>query len=76
MELRRCTHSDTCGDLPPLCRAHSATLMTQKIVIIGAPNTPYYSAHALWHPNSALIAPDVYDSGRFPGTAAHTTGLQ
>jgi hypothetical protein len=29
------THPEMQGDLPPPCRAHSATLVGRKIVIIG-----------------------------------------
>ena len=44
MVPRRWTHSDITGDFSPPCRAHSATLIAQKVVIIGGREN---SAHAV-----------------------------
>ena len=36
------SHPDTLGDIPPPCRAHTATLVDKKIVIIGGGEGPVY----------------------------------
>ncbi|KAG1744459.1 hypothetical protein EDB19DRAFT_1894578 [Suillus lakei] len=40
----RCTwsHPDTLGDVPPPCRAHTATLVDRKIVVFGGGQGPVY----------------------------------
>lgn len=36
------TYPSTLGDVPPPCRAHTATLVDHKIVMIGGGEGPYY----------------------------------
>jgi UDP-N-acetylglucosamine:LPS N-acetylglucosamine transferase len=71
------THPEMQGDLPPPCRAHSATLVGRKIVIIGGgENASYYnSVHVFDIPTRRWSRPTFTTTDVPPPRRAHTTVL-
>ena len=71
------THPEMQGDLPPPCRAHSATLVGRKIVIIGGgENASYYnSVHVFDIPTRRWSRPTFTTADVPPPRRAHTTVL-
>ena len=65
------------GDLPPPCRAHSATLVGRKIVVIGGgENASYYnSVHVFDIPTRRWSRPTFTTADVPPPRRAHTTVL-
>ncbi len=65
------------GDLPPPCRAHSATLVGRKVVLIGGgENASYYnSVHVFDIPTRRWSRPTLTTSDVPPPRRAHTTVL-
>jgi hypothetical protein len=71
------THPEMQGDLPPPCRAHSATLVGRKIVVIGGgENASYYnSVHVFDIPTRRWSRPTFTTADVPPPRRAHTTVL-
>jgi|SRR5713226_969691 len=71
------THPEMQGDLPPPCRAHSATLVGRKVVLIGGgENASYYnSVHVFDIPTRRWSRPTLTTSDVPPPRRAHTTVL-
>jgi hypothetical protein len=71
------THPEMQGDLPPPCRAHSATLVGRKIVLIGGgENASYFnSVHVFDIPTRRWSRPTLTSSDVPPPRRAHTTVL-
>jgi hypothetical protein len=71
------THPDMQGDLPPPCRAHTATLVGRKIVIIGGgEGASYYnSVHVFDIPTRRWSRPTFTSAEIPPPRRAHTTVL-
>jgi hypothetical protein len=71
------SHPEMQGDLPPPCRAHSATLVGRKIVIIGGgEGAQYYnSVHVFDIPTRRWSRPTFTSTEVPPPRRAHTTVL-
>jgi Rab9 effector protein with kelch motifs len=71
------SHPEMQGDLPPPCRAHSATLVGRKIVIIGGgEGASYYnSVHVFDIPARRWSRPTFTTTDIPPPRRAHTTVL-
>jgi Rab9 effector protein with kelch motifs len=68
------THPDTQGDVPPPCRAHTATLVDRKIVIFGGGEGPTYynSVYILDVPLRKWSQPTFLSEEFPPPRRAHT----
>lgn len=71
------SHPEMQGDLPPPCRAHSATLVGRKIIIIGGgEGASYYnSVHVFDIPTRRWSRPTLTTADVPPPRRAHTTVL-
>lgn len=71
------THPEMQGDLPPPCRAHSATLVGRKIVIIGGgEGASYYNSVFVFDIPARRWSRPTFTSGDVPPPRrAHTTVL-
>jgi UDP-N-acetylglucosamine:LPS N-acetylglucosamine transferase len=76
-ETMQWSHPEMQGDLPPPCRAHSATLVGRKIVIIGGgEGASYYnSVHVFDIPTRRWSRPTFTSTDVPPPRRAHTTVL-
>ena len=76
-ETMQWSHPDMQGDLPPPCRAHSATLVGRKIVIIGGgEGSSYYnSVHVFDIPMRRWSRPTFTSTELPPPRRAHSTVL-
>jgi Kelch motif/Galactose oxidase, central domain len=71
------SHPEMQGDLPPPCRAHSATLVGRKIVIFGGGEgaTYYHTVHVFDIPSRRWSRPTFTTTDVPPPRRAHTTVL-
>ena len=76
-ETMQWTHPEMQGELPPPCRAHSATLVGRKIVIIGGgEGASYYnSVYVFDIPTRRWSRPTFTSTDVPPPRRAHTTVL-
>ena len=77
LEAMQWTHPELQGDLPSMCRAHWATLVGRKIVLIdGRENAPYYNnLHVFEIPTRSWSCPTFTTEDVLPPRRAHTKVL-
>jgi hypothetical protein len=76
LETMQWTHPEMQGDLPPPCRAHSATLVGRKIVVIGGgENASYYNRVHVFDIPGRWSRPTFTTADVSPPRRAHTTVL-
>jgi hypothetical protein len=61
------SHPDTLGDVPPPCRAHTATLVDRKIVIFGGGQGPvYYDSTYIFDTTTRSWFCPIFPHSQFP----------